>query len=82
MFKKKRYVFDKNIYICIYILSNKKNGKRGGGGGGGGKRKDKQLFTITLFDWRGETSEVFVVRTAINLLAILLLAANLLANIC
>ena len=35
-----------------------------------------------IFDWKDETSEVFVVRTAANLLAILLLAANLLANIC
>ena len=42
---------------------------------------------VLFFDWRGETLEVFVVRTAANLLAILLLAANLsaanlLANIC
>ena len=39
------------------------------------------LFTVHvfLFDSRGETSEVFVVRTGANLLAILLLAVNLLA---
>ena len=45
------------------------------------------IMYLTFFDWRGETSEVFVVRTAANLLAILLLAANffaanLLKNIC
>ena len=47
----------------------------------------KSLTDGLIFDWRGETSEVFVASTAANmlaayLLAIPLLAANLLANIC
>ena len=40
----------------------------------------QQWSNFCIFDWRGETSEVFMVRRAANLLAkILLLAANLLA---
>ena len=53
-------------------------------GGGGeihslGGAKTFATRELKLFDWRGETLEVFVVRTTANLLAMLLLATNLLA---